>query len=90
MISVHSNEHTSEINALDLMFKTFSIKANDGFYLDMILFCVLSPDLIFLSFFSGICNDELNFARVLIGSHDLLEDRLHDIIQIDPMLPRVQ
>ena len=38
MISVHSNEHTSEINALDLMFKTFSIKANDGFYLDMILF----------------------------------------------------
>ena len=50
MISVHSNEHTSEINALDLMFKTFSIKANDGFYLDMILFCVLSPDLIFFPF----------------------------------------
>ena len=52
--------------------------------------CVLSPDFIFLSFFSGICNDELNYAGVLIGSHDLLEDRLHDIIQIDPMLPRVQ
>ena len=51
---------------------------------------MLSPDLIFLSFFSGICYDELNYARVLTGSHDLLEDRLHDIIQIDPMLPRVQ